>query len=319
MGSKVFDFEKEINGLEQKCNIKIEDKKFAKSALSNLSYYDLIDDYKEVFAKDGDFQGISIEYLYDFYYFDHLLQTKILDYLLIVENFFKNAMSRVIGKKFGKRPEEYLDINNYDKRKNNSMLRGVLRNINNIARNPKPDFTPTSIYKKEHKDIPPHILFKNISFNEAIDLYTFLYNGDKKMVCDLLNPNISRHEGALDLVEKTLTMIRKCRNVIAHNLLFINYKSESEFFENIRNWKEFMALTKNIEHKNGYDDVYSLIVAIIYLLEDQSFTDDMIKEIAGLKDKERFKKYDDIFERYAKESGIPTDLLERYEEYKKNN
>ena len=72
MGILIFDkpfksFEEQIDILENKYNLYIEDKDMALSALKSLTYYDLINGYKECFITNDKFEpGISLGFLHIF-------------------------------------------------------------------------------------------------------------------------------------------------------------------------------------------------------------------------------------------------------------
>jgi len=81
--------------LLQKRGLIIKNQDFAHHALSTLSYYDLINRYKVYFMNPDDtfIDGISIEYLYNFYLFDKEVQAFIMKYSVLIESIFKTRFS----------------------------------------------------------------------------------------------------------------------------------------------------------------------------------------------------------------------------------
>lgn len=87
-------FDKQIEHLKTKHQLLISDEKLAKQILANISYYDLINGYKECMMDGEKFKkGITIEFLYLFYLFDKNFQNIIFKYSLLVENSFKTKLA----------------------------------------------------------------------------------------------------------------------------------------------------------------------------------------------------------------------------------
>ena len=67
-----------------------------------VSYYDLVNGYKEVFIKNKVYiKNTSIEDLFAFWYLDKRVQALTIKYSLIIETIFKQKLSYVIAKNIG--------------------------------------------------------------------------------------------------------------------------------------------------------------------------------------------------------------------------
>lgn len=97
------DFDNQIKILVKR-NIIIKDIPFAKHVLNTVSYYKLINGYKEsLLVNDSNEEtfkdGITIEFLYDLHIFDITLQSILFKYILAIETSLKTKISYLIAKK----------------------------------------------------------------------------------------------------------------------------------------------------------------------------------------------------------------------------
>ena len=138
-------------------------------------------------------------------------------------------MAYYIAKNKGIHYSEYLDENKYHSptpdRK--TKLSTVIGNFTKVHFDSKD--TPTVFYRKKHNHIPPWILFKNVTFNNAIDLYSFLKRDEKLEIISeyflINNKNITDDE-RLELFKNMIIITRKFRNKIAHNYKVIGVNLE---------------------------------------------------------------------------------------------
>ena len=107
-------YEEQIEHLRTKHNLLISDEQFAKDILSNISYYDLVNGYKDSLMNNDKFKpGTSIEFLYLFYLFDKNFQNIIFKNSLIVENSFKNKLAYMLADKISEHQDYYLSSKYY--------------------------------------------------------------------------------------------------------------------------------------------------------------------------------------------------------------
>ena len=105
-------YEEQISKLINDYDLLITDCTLAKRVLTSISYYDLINGYKNIFMENNKFKvGISIEYLYEFHLLDKSIQAFIMKYSLFVENMFKNLLAYSIASSFGVHQDSYLNSN----------------------------------------------------------------------------------------------------------------------------------------------------------------------------------------------------------------
>ncbi len=171
-------FDGQIDYLINYHNLTIKDKKKAKELLACISYYDLINGYKEFFMNNEKYMNTSIEDLYYFLIFDRNIQSILFKYSVYVENHFKTILAYVISKNYGVNFEDYIKSENFYTG-NINKYRSVLNNIYHTLNS---DYlgNPTKHYKENKNHIPAWILLKNLTFNDCIDLFSILKTHNKK-------------------------------------------------------------------------------------------------------------------------------------------
>jgi len=303
-----------VQGLIEK-GLYIADKEFAKQAIISLSYYDLINGYKRYFTKNGRYlPDVSIEFLYNFRLFDIDIQNIFFKYSVAVETRFKNIVAMNLGEKYGSHQDDYLNkfYYAYGSRKK-ERFKKMMSSIRNVyaPSNPKHAIDqPTRYYMRKYGFVPPWILLKNVTFSSAIDLFSFL-NSDlkRKVAFDLLGTAEPRQDYKLAL--NCLYTIRKFRNAIAHNLGFISLRLttpkavsrselEREFFGTM--------ILESDSKKIAAGDPYSMLLAMVLLLNDRDLIEDMFYEITS---RILLNKDKSIAKRYSKITNMPFNIINR--------
>ncbi|MEG2522228.1 MAG: Abi family protein [Anaerovoracaceae bacterium] len=308
-------YENQLNKLitDKGLNIDARDRSFGINALSTFSYYDICNGYKEVFMDNDTFKpGTSIYEILLFNILDVNFQSILFKYSVYVEQFFKTRFSYFLAEEYGVHQDDYLDYKIYSKRK--------LKNINKKLKYlkdycNKPYDEPSAHYCQTKNHIPPWILFKNTNFSNTIDLATALKGPAKHKLCNTLIPVYVPESSRSDIFVNAITIVRKERNKIAHNLKFIT--------SNVKNFNlDHNALTHfngTLLHNNdscGKNDIYSMIISLIILLSDSFLVGILINELVVL-----FESYvnDDVLNsilvRYLNITGIPQDILDRFDKY----
>ena len=199
-------YEEQISKLINDYDLLITDCTLAKRVLTSISYYDLINGYKNIFMENNKFKvGISIEYLYEFHLLDKSIQAFIMKYSHLNSNHYQ---SYACGTSF----------------KDN-----VLAEILPLLMDQKKHKLPSKHYIENHNHVPPWILFKNISFGDAINLFNVLERNEKEPILQtIFDSNYEKIEYSqkIDIIRNGLENVRAFRNLAAHNLHFVQYRSE---------------------------------------------------------------------------------------------
>lgn len=299
-------YDGQVTHLINKYGLLIQDRDFAVRLLSSISYYDLINGYQECFMVNERYDNTSIEDLYDFLVFDKNIQAVLFKYSVYAENRFKVNLAYVLAEKFGEHQDDYLNTDNY-RPEAKDLIDKIKKDINSE----KVD-NPVKHYKETKNHIPPWILIKSITFNDAIDLFSYLKHQEKKEICNLLLPRFEG-ENSLGLIKNSLIIIRKFRNKIAHNLKFITYRANSNqlILKNLSKLYGGGLIEKiDFQENRGKNDVYSMIIALSLILHEYHLIQKFYKEIliqTGLLENE------DVFLKYCKITNIPKNINKRFE------
>ena len=213
--------------LQTKHHLTITNKKDAIESLALIPYYDLVNGYKEYFMDDEDnFKPeISFDTLYFFHIFNKGFLNILFEYSVVIESYYKNVLARIISEEIGISKEKYLDPSYYIRHAKPFDRGYILHQLTTVYE--RSTDNPTKYYREHHNHIPPWILFKNVTFSNAINLLYILPKKAKiKLVDELIRGNETWDQKYSVLIY-ILTLIRKFRNVIAHNLKFTTFSCKN--------------------------------------------------------------------------------------------
>lgn len=283
-------YDEQIVHLRDDYGLIIDDENLAKYLLSTFSYYDIINGYQECMMHNGRFRnGITIMYLYLFHVFDKEFQNILFKKILLIENSFKTKLAYVISEHYGVSIYDYLDKSNYKPGYKNKISFKQLKSsiLHDIGKVDKQNnlvacnVQPCKHYFDKHHHIPAWILMKNVSFDNAIALYLLLKPTAKEEVTNSLIPDNISLGDKISFLTSSLTLIRKFRNTIAHNLKFVTYSQQRSKLP----YKTTIALIDEesaTEGVNSFDDIYGCILAIFILLSDPKEQISLLKDLQKL-------------------------------------
>ncbi len=305
----------------------IPNKEKAKNILKFIPYYDLINGYKEHFMDENDTfeSGITLDFLYMFHTFDRGFQNILFEFSVIIEDYYKNILSQVLSKHFGVDEKEYLAPEHYVSQKGAIHRKKLLDHLNGTISHPLEN--PTKYYKAHHNHIPPWILLKNVTFSNAINLFVILTREAK---CDLVNellPIDVPVDQKIPILRYILTLIRKFRNIIAHNLKFTTFSCEQ--YANNLNKKALRLLIPETllkddelnKHTMLYG-IYGYIILSLSIIPDTStkllLVNKLIDYIANKSSQDNqnlSQAWYLLGQKYFFETNIPLDMTRRLFEY----
>lgn len=280
-------YEELLNKLIDEHNLEVLDKSTGIELLKTISYYDLINGYKDFFMINKKFKpGITEDALFKFLIFDKNFQSILFKYSVYAENTFKTKLSHFIAEAFGVSEHDYLDPKNYStfrhapKREQKKL--DTLNELKKICINPKSEH-PTRHYADTHNHIPPWILFKNITFNSSIDLFSFLEkNLKEKMVEDYASLDKLEIEEKKEMLKNAISIIRKFRNKIAHNAKVVTYTVEkNELNPNflIKIYNNTVYNSKDKNKKIGKNDMFSMVISLCLMIENKFLVASFLTEL----------------------------------------
>lgn len=260
-----------LNLLESR-NVVIPDRSSARIKLSTISYYSLVNGYKDLYERDESdkfIEPIEFDDLYILYNFETSLNNIIFKYIIYVEKALKSSISYIVSEKYGVFTD-YNDLKNtntkdYLYRKNyRSKLEAqqILRDIK--LKIQKSSNESVCHYKNNHNHIPCWIVVNDIPFGAAIKWFEILKGYDKTFVAEVLFKNIHfSSDEKKEFLNKGLTILRKYRNNIAHgNKIFINYITEE------LPKRQVLKIAKgeitDTDYKNGIgkNDIFAVIITL---------------------------------------------------------
>ena len=319
-------YEEQIELLKSR-GLTIKDEWFARHVLQYMSYYDLINGYKNVLMPNDKFiRGVTIEYLYQLYIIDKRFQSLSIKYSMIIENICKTNLAYILSEDFGIEQLQYLDQRNYKSAASDLLFTDDIQDkISNLTSNENLG-NPCKHYKKKYNDIPPWILFKNIPFSIATNFVKFLKRPQKeKFVNALLKTDELDYSNKVCFITPALEIIRKFRNVAAHNLNFVMFRVDSINYPASLYATLMPDLIRTIDGKIYQQDrdslkgLYNYILSVLILLPSYSlksnFIDDFRLCIYNPYNKADNDKNLLIFEDYIRLTQLPKNILKRLNDY----
>ena len=317
------DISQQVEVLKKKGLI-ILDSELAKNILMTVSYYDLVNGYKEVFIKNKVYtKNTSIEDLFDFWYLDKRVQALTIKYSLIIETIFKQKLSYVIAKNIGVDEKIYLNSKYYKKKAGGLLFKNLQDEIKRLL-SVKHSKAPTKYYIKSHNHVPPWILLKNASFGISINIFKFLTTKNKAEVANLL---IASEEvlvcEKIELIISFLEGLRKFRNYAAHNLKFITcqpaFKLPGKTIYRLYPKHVIRKYNGDISQKDkaSINGLFGLILMMIIFTEGTSLSRTIIEdysvEILSRVDMQKEIQAKGLVKKYCNCLRLPEDLLRRFE------
>lgn len=326
-------------------NIIVGNTDFAKQALSNCSYYNLVNRYQDLLQSKQDpekfVQGITFEQLYTLYTLDMSISNVLLKYILYIERSLKSKLSYVVSESFGEcvnavvntgnsnNPSRiiltgYLDQNNYSNshNKRNSILKSLYAVIS-YAKNPiayknkynKKEYISQSLshYVKSHNHIPPWILMTSLVFGQVENWYSILKPSEKtKIVNSFIKCNNLNIDEKKEYLKKSFSLLRDFRNSIAHG------NQITKPYNNLIPKKQIVALSRDLLTEDEYkrsasakSGIHALVCVLISLLNDEYLEYSFIQDLFAL-----FIEYEEknILINSKKvwcQFGLPDDFIQR--------
>lgn len=315
----------ELLELLESRNVVITDRDFAKQCILDISYYSLINSYKDLYPIDkDDIFKVPVPFyeFYNLYRFDSLINNVIFKYIIFIEKSLKSKISYIISKEYG----VYTDLNDFTNLnqndylckynyRNNRQIQSVIKKIKEEISYSKNE--SVRHYKKSHNHVPGWILINGIPFGLTIKWYEILKPNNKNYICDQFLPDsILILEEKKEFLKKSFDILRKYRNNIAHgNKVFNNYIAEE------LPKKSTLILSNNLitdmDYKNGIgrNDLFAVIIIICTLIDKKlkiMFLNEIIHSFSIFNDT-LFSTGKTLQEML----GLPSDFINRIEELKR--
>lgn len=283
-------FDEQIAILKSR-GVEINDYEFARNALMTFPYYSIINGYKDMFLKQKEPDvyraGTSFEMLYQVHWIDIQVSNIIFKYSLAVEERLKALVSNIIARNFSIDEEKYLDKRNYSKARSQ---RGKIDDFMQAIEDAKQTSKIAQHYIKEESNLPPWIAAEIISFGSMVNWYSALSLNEKKEVVNLFlkkmpTNGLVKTEDKLQFCKICLEQVYRFRNLSAHgNRTFKLQLSETNTQK--RRFLDKFSISflykANDEIDLPRNGLFSIIVSIVVLLDDQYLISNMIDELESI-------------------------------------
>lgn len=300
---KIFlNYEQQIEKLKNEKNLLIEDEVYAKEILKQTSYYSLIGGYKDIFKNPTTKKykdETRFEDIVELYYFDERLRQLFLRYLIKIENEVKSLVSYYFSEKNGESQKAYLDKANYNYtgKKNQRDIDRLIKILEGYIIKPT-DYHYINHAQRKYGNVPLWVLTNALTFGNISKMYMLLPQD--------IQVKISRNYPCINESQlvSILAVMVKFRNVCAHGERLFTYRT-TDSIPNLPLHAKLGIPQQGIQYKNGKSDLFSVVIALRYLLSDVWYKE-FIKELKTLIDK-YLKRNDSISEQELYEKmGFPS-------------
>ena len=265
MSTTFLDYNAQIQNL-QKQNLIIDNESISIEILSKISYYGLINGYKNVFkdpVTNKYITGTTFNDIYQMYLYDAALREIFLKYILIVERHIKSSISYHFSELYGNGKADYQNFSNYDFGNHKTQVQKLFQKINNkiSGKNASPQI---KYHLSLYHDVPIWVLMTDLTLGETATIYRFLKGTCKTAVC-----NDFHHIGRADL-GKMLILLTKSRNICAHGNRLFNLHTGDSILDCVAHKKLRISQTKGL-YLHGKSDLFAVVISLKYLLDITTF------------------------------------------------
>ena len=262
-------YEEQINNLVERKGMIITDQEFAVSKLKDISYFALIDGYKNLFYNSMTRrykEGTTFEDIVALYEFDEQLRTLVFRYLCHFEQKMRSLISYHFCDTYSERQEDYLNVLHYNNvGANIKKISGLMAILEREA-NKNEDHAYVVYQRKTYGNVPMWVIMKTLTFGQISKMYSVLTTSMKTKISIHFD-----HVNEKELIQymKVLTLYR---NVCAHNERIFSYKSRFDIPDTILHKK--MNLPQNgSKYVSGKNDLFSVVIAFRMLLRKNDFAE----------------------------------------------
>ena len=267
MAKLFLSFDAQIDYLENKKDLIIINREYAKSMLKQLGYFGLISGYKTPFKNPTTKkyrEGITFENIVALYKFDENLRELFLKYIFQIERHLRSLISNYFAEKYGEAQSHYLNPNNYNNspRNINDVTR-LVNTLDNLA-NHNTNYSYINHQRKKYNNVPLWVIVNGLTIGNLSKFY-FLTTQDLQIKVAKNFYGVNEKQ-----LHQYLTVITKFRNVCAHNERLYSYRTKDTIPNTVLHQKLNVA-KKGTEYTQGKRDLFALAIAFRYLLPNYDF------------------------------------------------
>ncbi len=285
--------EEQIEILKER-NLIINEEK-AKEIFKDNSYYYLINGYKDLFLNKNSeeekyIEGATLEEIFALYKFDSEIRSAFLKYILKIERRMDTYIAYEFSKQYGE--QNYLVVSNFN---NNSKItdlkiKSLVADINsNINTQRKNGNEMLKHYMAQYGYIPLWVLIRIITFGQISKFYDLMKQQDQNRVAK----KFGIREKELKTYIHNLAIIR---NICAHDEKLYDIRLKNTIMQNDIH-TNLNLLLQNGQYAKGFKDLFSIVIILKVLLNEEEFKefyDIVINEIKKLENKIKSIEFSEI-------------------------
>lgn len=318
---KPFKTYEEMLSLMSSRNIIISNPAFAKKVLAELSYYTIVNGYKNTFlsipGSDNFIEGTTFEQLYTLHNIDINLHNIIFKNILFIERYLKTRISYLVSQKYGvytdkndlsnMNPNDYLCRDYYLSRNGrNNILKSIKKTLLSDNLNPS-----IAHYANDKNHIPAWILVTALTFGLSIKWYSILKSDDKTDICNqFLDSSDISIDSKKEFLTVSFSLLREYRNKIAHGNRTFNLQHLP-----ILPKQQLIILSHNAISSNEYNrgmgqtNLFAVILICFILIDDQYILSNFLRDLNYVLDPYKNTQLNQktIFEIF----GLPNNIIAR--------
>lgn len=260
-------YDQQLEKLQTEKELSIPNRSYAKNILQQISYYSLIDGYKELFKplRSGKYYyGVTFDEIYAFYLFDEELRSLFLKYILKVEKHIKSMFSYYFCEKYGERQSEYLAVANYNlNRNNNSQIQRLVKSLAKSIATPS-QYIYINYHSTNYGNVPLWVATGALTFGQISKMYQY-------STSDIRTKISKNYENVSEVqLHQMITVLAHCRNVCAHGERLYNFHIRETIPDTVLHHKLQLPI-KNGHYINGKQDLFAVLIALRYLIKNDDF------------------------------------------------
>lgn len=274
--------EEQIEILKERNLIVNEEK--AEEIFRDNNYYYLINGYKDLFIDENSEEekykeGATLEEIFALYRFDSELRNAFLKYILKIERRMDTYIAYEFSKQYGER--NYLIGTNFNNNSKiaDSRIKSLIADINsNISTQIRNGNKMLSHYITQYGYIPLWVLIRIITFGQISKFYDLMKQQEQNKVAK----KFGVREKELKTYIHNLAIIR---NICAHDEKLYDIRLKNTIMQNDIH-KNFNLALQNGQYANGFKDLFSIVIILKVLLDEEEFNEFyniVINEIKELK------------------------------------
>lgn len=260
-------YEEQLNNLEEKKNMILTDRTFAMSKLQDISYYALIDGYKNLFYNPMTrkyYEGTTFEDVVTLYNFDEKLRALVFQNLCHVEQKIRSLISYHFCDTYSENQEDYLDIGNYNCTNKNKKGIEKLIQMLSIEANRNMDHPYVVYQRNTYGNVPLWVMMKTLTFGQISKMYSFFTTSLQSKISTNY-PAVSERE-----MMQYLRVLTHFRNVCAHNERLFSFRCRFDIPDTVLHRKMKISQT-GIHYDYGKNDLFAIVIALRFLLNHEEF------------------------------------------------